>query len=107
MSSPLPPDLLELDSEPTLNPEINNVVVIICDHDSTTETDLSHLSIKDRKVELVKKINEFAEEVFDKYWMNDSDPYDKYHLLRIDGNLRLAISFARPPEYYITPRQSV
>lgn len=106
--SPLPPDLLELDSEPTLNPEINNVVVIIRHPDgSTTETDLSHYLIKDRKVELVKIINEFAEVIFDKYWLDDVDPYDKYHLLRIDGNLRLAISFARPPEYYSTPSPTV
>ena len=106
--SPLPPDLLELDSEPTLNREINNVVVIILHHDgSTTETDLTYFSIKHRKVELIKKINEFAEVIFDKYWLNDSDPYDKYHLLPIDDNLRLEISFDRPPEYYFTPSPTV
>ena len=108
MSSPLPPDLRELDSEPTLNREINNVVVIISNSDgSTIQTGLSYYLIKDRKVELVKIINKFAKELFDKYWSNDSDPYNKYHNLPIDDNLRLEISFARPPEYYSTPSPTV
>ena len=109
MSSPLPPDLLELDSEPTLHPEINNVVTVTLHPDgSTTRSDLTYFLINHRKVELIKKINKFAKELFDLYWLNnDSDPYIKNHNLPIDDNLRLEISFARPPEYYTTPRPTV
>jgi len=108
--SPLPPDLLAALAEPTLHSEINNVVVFILHPDgSTTDSDLTYFSIQHRKVELVTKINEFAKELFDKYWLDKSDPYDKFdpyvknHILPIDDNLRLEITFARPAEWYFTP----
>lgn len=110
--SPLPQDLLAALAEPALHSEINSVVSKFRHPDgSTTDSDLNYFLINHRKVELIKKINKFAKELFDLYWLDKgsdpSDPYVKNHILPIDDNLRLEISFARPPEYYSTPSPSV